>query len=286
MLEILRVLIYYPLINLLTLIIWAVPGHYAAVGIVLLTLLVRFILLIPSKKAAQTQRKMQQIAPLAAELKQEYGDDKQGFAMAQMELYKKNDINPFGNCITLLIQIPVLITLYYSIRFGLTPDNPHLYAWLPRPEFINNNFFGINLIAPDKTYVLPVLAALMQYVQARLMMPATPVAPNPDGTPDPNAMTQKIMQYFLPATTLLFALSFPAGVALYWVVSTAFQVVQQFYVNKEKYAITGVDAALKEADAEHPEHKPRSPRVMDQIKEQTSTNTKAGVTVTVRKKSK
>jgi YidC/Oxa1 family membrane protein insertase len=282
MLELLRIVIYYPLLNLLTLIIKFTPGHYAAVGIIVLTLLVRFILLIPSKKAAQTQRKIQQVTPLVEELKAEYGSDKQGFAVAQMDLYKKNDINPFGNCLTLLIQLPILITLYYSIRFGLSGSGEHLYPWVGRPDFINTSFFGIDLIKPDHTYVLPILAALAQYFLARFMAPQTKSVPG--AKVDPAAQTQKMMMYFLPATTLIFALSFPAGVALYWVISTGFQALQQWYVNKEKYNIQGVEAALKEVDVEHPDHKKRSAKVEEVIKEETSTDKKSGVNVTVRKK--
>jgi YidC/Oxa1 family membrane protein insertase len=281
MLELFNVLIYYPLLNILTFIIAITPGHYAAVGIIVLTLVVRFILLIPSKRAAQTQRKIQQIQPLVDELKREYGDDKQGFAVAQMALYKQNSINAFGNCITLLIQLPILITLYSAIRHGLVVDGPHIYSWMLHPATINNNFFGINLVSPDKTYILPVLAAATQYFLARFMAPA----PKPAGAAmDPAAQTQKMMMYFLPGTTLIFALSFPAGVALYWVVSTGFQAVQQFYVNKEKFAIAGVDAALKEADVEHPNHAKRTEKVVKEIKNQTSTDKKTGVNVTVRRK--
>jgi YidC/Oxa1 family membrane protein insertase len=282
MLELLRILIYYPLINLLTFLIWIIPGHFAAVGIILLTLFVRFLLVLPSKKAAQTQRKMQQVQPLIDELKREYGDDKQGLAVAQMELFKKNDINPFSNCLTLLIQIPILITLYYAIRFGLAPDSPHIYPWMVRPEFINTNFFGISLLTPDKSFVLPVIAAILQYIQIKMTMPNH--KPVPGAAPDVAVQTQKMFQYVIPGTTLIFASSFPAGVALYWVVSTMFSIGQQWFVNKEKYNITGVDAALKEADVKHPEHKPRSKKVLKEIKEQTATDTKSGVTVTVRKK--
>jgi YidC/Oxa1 family membrane protein insertase len=283
MLELLRILIYYPLINLLTFFTWLTPGHYAAVAIILLTLLVRFLLVIPSKHSAQTQRKMQQVQPLLEELKVEYGADRQGLAAAQMELYKKNDINPFANCLMALVQVPILITLYYAIRFGLAVDNPHIYSWMARPDIINTNFFGISLVSPDRTYILPGIAAILQYIQMRLTLPTA--KPLPGAPPDATLATQRVTLYALPATTLIFAVNFPAGVALYWVVSTAFQVVQQRLVNRDKYKIVGVDAALKEADIEHPEHKSRSPRVLKEIAEQTTTDLKKGVQVTVRKKS-
>jgi YidC/Oxa1 family membrane protein insertase len=279
--ELFNILIYYPLINLLTFLIWLTPGHYAASGIILLTLLVRFILLIPSKRAAQTQRRMQQLAPLIAELKVEYGDDKQGLAVAQMDLYKKNGVNPFGNCVTLLIQLPILITLYSAIRNGLTANNPHIYQWLSQPTFIDPNFFGISLLNPDPTYLIPVVAAIAQYIQIKMTLPAPALATA--GTQDPAVATQRMMLYLIPILTVAFASSLPAGVALYWVVTTLFGIVQQAMVNREKYSIEGVGEALKVADVEHPEHKPRTEKVLKQIAEETST--KKGVTVKVRKRS-
>lgn len=282
MLQFFQILIYYPLVNLLTFLIWLTPGHWSAIGIILLTLIVRFILLIPSKKAAQTQRKMQQLQPLLNELKKEYGDDRQGLAAAQMELYKKNEVNPFGNCVTLLIQLPILITLYYAIRNGLDLASIHLYPWMVRPEFINNHFFWVNLTSPDKTYVLPVLAAVLQYFQVRLTMPQ--VKQEPGAAPDPAVASQKVMQYFIPASTLLIATNFPSGVALYWIVTTAFGVVQQMLINREKYELSGVEAALKDADKEHPEHAKRPAKVLKEIDEQSHTDKKTGVNITVRRK--
>ncbi len=109
MLSLLETIFYYPFVNLLIFIIKLTPGHYAAIGIIVLTLIVRFILILPSKRAAQAQRKLSQLQPLIDELKEEYPDDKQGLAVAQMELYKKNKINPFASCGLALIQLPILL---------------------------------------------------------------------------------------------------------------------------------------------------------------------------------
>lgn len=279
MITLLKILIYYPLLNILMLLIWATPGHYGWIAIVLLTLLVRFVLLIPSKRAAQAQRKMNQLQPLLEELKKEYGDDKQGLAVAQMELYKKNNINPFGSCLTALIQLPILIALYRAFLHGFT-SSEHLYSFVPHVTNINMSFFGINLLQPDKFYILPIIAAAFQYYQMKLTVPKT--EPKPNGEVDPNVMTQRMMVYFIPGMTLLVARSFPAGAALYWIVSTIFSIVQQMLINKEKYNLAGVEKALTVVDKAHPEHKPRSAKVEHEIQEQT--HTQKGVSVTVRKK--
>ena len=276
-----RIVLYLPLFNLLTFFNWALPGHSAAVSIVVVTLLVRFILLIPSKRAAETQRKMNQLQPLLAELKKEYGDDKQGLATAQMELYKNNNINVLGSsCLPAIIQLVVLIIFYEAIRQGLSSDVTGVYPWMPHPSFVNTTFFGINMLQPDKFFIIPIVAAALQFILTRLITP--PVQKNADGVVDPMMAAQRNMMYLLPATTLFAATRFPAGVALYWVVTTAFSIFQQRQVNAQKLAIVGVDAALKEVDVKHPEHKPRPKQVVAEIEEQTST--KKGVAITVRKK--
>jgi YidC/Oxa1 family membrane protein insertase len=313
MFDVLRAIFYYPFINLLTFFIWATPGHYAAVGIIGLTLVVRFILILPSKRAAQAQRKMAQMQPLMDELKKEYADDRQGMANAQMELYKKNNINPFGSCIPLLIQFPVLLILYRAILNGLTPHNPHIYSWIPQPDFINSNLFGINLLKPDVfnlhvgainvalPAILPFLAAGTQFIQMKMVTPA-PRPASATGEADPTQAIQQQTLLLLPLLTLYIARGFPAGISLYWIVTTLFSIAQQRQVNKEKLKLQGIDAALKEVDVLHPDHAPRqlpagavskvvepvgiSPVIGQKVQKPAGdTSVKKGVSVTVRKKS-
>lgn len=280
MIEIFKTILYYPFLNLLTFYTWLVPGHHIVWGIILLTLTVRFALLIPTKRQAQSQRKTMQLAPLIEDLKKEYGDDRQGLAMAQMELYKKNGINPFGSCLLGLVQLPILLVLYYAILNGLNADSPHLYSWLPRPDHITTSFFGLDLLKPDPTYILPIIAAGLQFLQMKLTIPKFVKGQ----AVDPAIAMQRNMVYIFPALTLFIAGSFPAGVAVYWIVSTSFSVVQQYFVNKEKFNIQGVEQVMNEADKQHPEYK-RPEKVEQKILKEAAV-TKKGVTVTVRKKSK
>jgi membrane protein insertase Oxa1/YidC/SpoIIIJ len=99
--------------------------------------------------------------------------------------------------------------------------------------------------------------------------------------PDAATMMQRNSIYLFPLLTLYFARSFPAGLALYWVVTTIFTIVQQYYVNKEKYNIAGVEKVMEKADKAHPEYH-RSKKTEKEILEETSN--KKGVSVTVRRK--
>ncbi|CAN5193786.1 hypothetical protein BH11PAT4_BH11PAT4_5880 [soil metagenome] len=282
MIAAIKFILYYPFLNLLTFFVWAVPGHHVAWGIILLTLVVRFALYIPTKKQAESQRRTMELAPLLQELKEEYGTDKQGLAAAQMELYKKNGINPFSSCITALIQLPILFILYYAILHGIDGNSVHLYSWLPRPESVQTVLFGIDLLKPDTSFVLPVIAAALQFWQMRLTL--AKIKPAKGGQLDPTVASQKTMAYIFPLLTLFIAGRFPAGVALYWIVSTSFSIMQQISVNKQDLALTGLTKVVEEADKKNPGFK-HSPVMKKEILEEKSAKGKGGVTVKVRKKS-
>lgn len=287
MITLIKVLIYYPFINVLNFFTWLVPGHNAVWGIIFLTLLVRLILIIPTRRAAQAQRKLAQLQPLMEELKVEYGEDRQGLATAQMELYRKNNINPFASCGFALIQLPLLYLLYFTILHGLTPHNPHLYTWLPRPSYINLNFFGMNLTKPNVFKlagitlpgIIAIAAACAQFFQMRLIAPARQAG----AATDPSMAMQQQSMYLFPLLTLLIAYRLPAGAAVYWVINTSVSIIQQRNVNKEKFALTGVSKAVEVAEKAHPE-RANVKKDKEIVKELGETTTAKGVSVTVRKR--
>ena len=281
--NILNTLILHPLLNLMVFFTWLVPGHNAFWGIVLVTLLVRFILLIPSRNAAKSQRKMNEMQPLLEELKKEYANDKQGLATAQMELYKQNNINPFASCLPLVIQLPILWFLYRAI-IEISLSAPGLYAWLPKPAHMATQFFWADLLKPDPIYLIPILAAVLQYFQVKMTLPK--MGPKVPGQQmDPSIAMQRNMVYISPAMTLLIAGRLPAGAAVYWVVQAAFSIVQQIPIYKEKLKLKGLTEVMETAEALHPERTKQAEAVLKELKplEEKSSN-KNGVSVTVRRK--
>jgi YidC/Oxa1 family membrane protein insertase len=118
-----------------------------------------------------------------------------------MKLYEENKINPMGGCLPLLIQFPFIIALFrvlQSYNFGDAG-----FLWIT------------NLSAPDKTFILPILAAATTYLQTKI---STPSGPN-----NPNATMNVVM----PLLIGWMSLQFPSGLALYWVVSNVVQILQQ-----------------------------------------------------------
>lgn len=252
MINILKTVIYYPLYNLLIFLAWLVPGHSLGWAIILLTLIIRIILLPPSLKAAKAQIRLQMLQPEMNKIRKEI-KDQAAQSKALMDLYKKEGVSPFGSCLPMLIQLPIIFILYrvfYNInQFGLNTEN--LYSFTPHLDSINTYFFGLDLAKPE-LWVLPILAGASQFVLSKMMLPLPPKTQDGDkkGAPDMSdtmAMANKQMVYIFPLVTVFIARSLPAGIGIYWVITTLFGIAQQLYVNK---TIKDNPAEKKEAIAD------------------------------------
>lgn len=226
-------ILYQPLINALMFFVWLIPDHNVGWAIIILTVLVRLVL-VPSTLASMRQAKrMQQLQPELAALQEKYKDDKPKLSQEMMDFYKKNNIHPLGSCLPLLIQLPILFVLYKVFINGLDMSRfSLLYSFMPHPEAVNTVFFGINLAGKDR-FVLPIIAALLQFIQMKQTMPNMSAPAKKDGQPDMQGMISKQMMYVMPIFTLFVAGTLPAALPLYWVVTTLFGIVQQYFVNKE-----------------------------------------------------
>ncbi len=209
-------------------------------AIVLFTLIVRSLLwplTLPSLKA---QKKIKELQPELKKLKAKHGTNKQALQQAQMELYKKYNVNPLAGCIPQLVQIGFLYMLYHAL-------NTFLKQSMVNGMTIDPTFFWMNLSKPDHSFVLPVLAGLSQLVLSLMIAPATEV---PDSVPNQSkspkvqkenkkeedvaemaATMQSQMIFMMPIIIGVSAFSFPSGLALYWTVTTIFSVVQQYFVS-------------------------------------------------------
>ena len=234
-LSILKTIFYQPLYNGLVIGLSIIPGANVGVVVILLTLIVRSVLLPFSHKSVVSQAKMRQIAPKIEGIKEQYKDDKQEQARKTMELYKEHGVNPFSGCIVILIQLPVLFSLYYVFSKGLsTLGGDILYSFVHVPAAIDMTFFGI--ILSGKSVLLAALAAISQYFQIKLSVP--PVAPLAEGVKptfkdDFARSFSSQMKYMLPIIVFGISYSISAAVALYWATSNTFSVVHELYVKRK-----------------------------------------------------
>jgi YidC/Oxa1 family membrane protein insertase len=274
----LKIILYKPLFNALIFLVWLTPGHNVAWAIIILTIIIRIILLPSSLRATRQQKRMRDLQPEITALQDKYKGDKQEQAKQLMDFYKRNDINPLGSCLPLLIQLPILIILYYVFRAGLDVNNFNLlYGFTPRPETIKTIFFGINLAQPDK-YILPIIAGILQFIQAKQI---TPTMNSGKKGEEMQAMISKQMLYLMPIFTVFIAGRLPAALPLYWVVTNAFSIVQQWWVFKDK---SKTEIAKPKEEKKKPSLAARLLARRTKPIELNKTVKKGGVEVTIRRK--
>ena len=222
-------IIYRPLLNLLVYVYNVLPGHDIGLVIILLTLLIRLVLAPSFHKSLKSQKAMNDLQPKLNEVREKYKDDKEGQAKAMMQLYKDHEINPLASCLPLVIQLPILIALYqvFRVALGTHPQLTGLYSFVKNPGSISPYFLHlINLGTPN--VIFGILAGLAQFWQSKLMM----------GRVKSQDMTARAMSmqttYVLPVISVLIALKLPAGLPLYWIVTTLFAVAQQYYIIRQQ----------------------------------------------------
>lgn len=235
---------YQPIYNILIFLASVVPYHDLGLAIILLTIIIRTILLIPSQKGLKSQRKLQEIQPKIAHLKEKHKDNQEMIAKETMALWKEHKVNPVGGCLPLLIQFPVLIALFYVIQSGLNPDNVYL-LYEPLKNFplasMNLNFLGILDLSKVNFFVLPLIVGSLQFFQMKLATMRSQKAQEKtkkkeDKKPtkgDEMQIANQMMTYVMPVMIAIFTASVPAGVGLYWSTSTLYGIVQQIFVNKQ-----------------------------------------------------
>ena len=233
--QIFNVIFYQPILNLLVFLYNIVPGHDIGLAIILMTVIIKLILLPLSKQSIKSQKALQEIQPKIDEIKKKFADKKEEQGRAMMELYKQEKVNPFSSCLPLLIQLPFLWAVFMVFRAGLSNGSlDQVYSFIYKPEIINTMSLGlINLAKPN--VVLAVLAGLAQFWQAKMMSTKRPEVKS-QGAKDEDMMAimNKQMLYMMPALTVFIGLSFPGGLALYWLVTTLLTAFQQLYLFKKK----------------------------------------------------
>jgi YidC/Oxa1 family membrane protein insertase len=230
MLELYHTIIYEPLLNLL---VWgynSLPGHDVGIVIVVLTLLVRLVLAPTMHKQIKSQQAMTRLQPHIDALKEKHKDDKEAHAKAVMELYKEHKVNPFSSCLPLLIQLPILIALYQVFDKALRGNLDGLYRAVHNPGIIDPYFLSVvNLAEPN--IILAILAGAFQFWQGRMMQAKT--SKSTDATA--KAIQMQTM-YLLPLVSIFIAWRLPAGLPLYWIVTTLFAIAQQYYIMRKHSA--------------------------------------------------
>ncbi len=233
-----------PIYNLLIWLTTLLPGHDLGLAIIILTLIIRIVLFFPTYSSLKQQKGLQQLQPKINALKEKHSQDKQKQSEEIMKLYKEHGVHPCGGCLPVLIQLPILYAVFFVLQRGLDPSYTHyLYAALSGFDLnsIGKTFLTFDLTTPDK-YILPILTGVTQFISMKLSQVKQQEKIHditPKASSEPKQMKEleqatSSMTYMLPILLAWFAMSYPAGLALYWIFSTIFGIGQQLILNRRK----------------------------------------------------
>jgi YidC/Oxa1 family membrane protein insertase len=209
------------------------------VAIIVITFLIRAMLapllqfqLVTSRRAMIEQRKL---APQLAELSKKYKKDMNRLNTERMKLYQEHGINPYGQfigCLPAVLQMPVLIALYYVFTgFSKSAHVASHFLFVPNLNATPGAhplFSGIPIPSDPVYLVFPILAALTTFVQSKMMQ--MPPPPNPTEQDLQSAQMQRTFLFISPLMIGIFALNVPAGLGLYWFVGNLVSIIQQSFV--------------------------------------------------------
>ena len=197
--------------------IYGVVGNYG-VAINIVTILMRIIVFPLTLKQEKSMKKMRDLQPELDKIKEKYKDSPQEYQQKTAELYRENGVNPLGGCLPLLIQMPIFVALYWAFSGNAIPaDAKFLWFTLKQPDrlFMMGNF-AFNL--------LPILNVGVTYIQQKIMASAT--------SGQESNQQMQTMLYMMPIMMLFIFYNMPSGVTLYYLVSGALSLVQQYFILK------------------------------------------------------
>ena len=193
-------------------------GSYG-MAIILLTIIVKMLLYPLTVKQVKSMKAMQELQPKMKKLQEKYKDNPQVMQQKLGALYKDAGVNPLAGCLPLLIQMPILMGMYYApFNFQYPSPEAAAFLWLP------------SMSDPDPLYILPILSALTTFLQQKMT------------TTEMNQQ-MKIMMTVMPIFIGWISLNFPSGLVLYWVTMNVVQIVQQWWMYR------GEDSKKKEKTA-------------------------------------
>ncbi len=229
-------IIVNPMLNAL-LFLYQVLFNNFVLAILVFTVLIRLITHPLTASSQKSMKRLQELQQSEAwkKVQEKHGKDRERLLQEQMKLYQEAGVKPYGSCLPMLIQFPVLIGLYSAINLAMAHSpvqlldlSRHIYPFLPNVERIiplKNHFLWLNLGLPDPIYILPLLVVVTTFLQSKVMAPTTA------GGDSQAAQMSQSMALTMPIMIGWLSLSFPSGLSLYWVIANIVTVVQYAITN-------------------------------------------------------
>jgi len=185
------------------------------IAIILMTVAIKVILYPLTVKQVRSMKSIQDMQPKVKALQEKYKDNKEKLQSEIASLYKQNNVNPLSGCLPLIVQMPILMGIFFAIRqydYGNQATN---FLWIADLRQ------GTSIHDPsDPYFIIPLLCALTTYLQQKQTT---------------TEMTQqnKMMLMFMPIFIGYITITFPAGLGVYWVVSNVVQILQQWFMYRK-----------------------------------------------------
>lgn len=227
-----------PIYNAFIFLTGLMPQGDAGLAIIVMVIILRLALYPVFTSQIKTQIGMAALQPELEIVKEKHKNDREKLAREQMALFKKYKVNPLSTIGALVIQLTVLIALYFALfREGFPiVEEGFLYSFVHAPAAISTTFFGLLDLLTSGHILLALLVGLSQYAAILLTVRRTPVSKSlaPERA-QMLQMQQNLMLYFMPALMAVFSFFFPGAVGLYFLVGNLISVGQEWLI-KHKFA--------------------------------------------------
>jgi len=226
-----NVVLYQPLFNALVFLYTYLPGSDFGLAIIVLTILTKLVVYPLNSQTIKSQKALTEIQPEVKEIQEKYKGDKEKQAQEMMSLYKERKVSPLSGCLPVLIQFPIIIALYRVFWGGLDPERLSLlYSFIPNPGAINSMFLGFLDLANPSAY-LAVIVGIFQFIQLKMI--SAKRKKSLKKKKDFTEQFQKQTQYFMPLFIVVILWNLPSALALYFLTTTVFTIVQQYIITKK-----------------------------------------------------
>ncbi|MBY0472963.1 YidC/Oxa1 family membrane protein insertase [Patescibacteria group bacterium] len=229
-----------PFYNTFIFLIGIMPAGDVGLAIIAVTLIIRVIFYPLFASNIRTQMGMQALQGELDEINTKYKDDAQKRGELTMDLFRKHKVRPISAFLSLLVQIPVFIALYYAFfHEGLNPiATDLLYSFVHAPSVIATNFFGLVDLMAQHNIPIAVLVAVLQYLVVRYSFTRmdTPSSGKESDKQRAQKLQRQMMLYFLPTLMGVVSYTVPAAVGIYFIAGSVISLGQEWLIQRQMAA--------------------------------------------------
>lgn len=195
--------------------------------IILFGVAIKLILFPLTQKSFKSMAAMKELQPQMKEIQEKYKDDPKKQQQETIALYRKAKVNPLGGCLPMLLQFPILITMFFFFQNSMI-IRQESFLWandLSAPDYILSLPFSIPFLGDQLAGFVLLMSAAM-FLQMKVSGGMSGGAPS-------SGPNMKVFMYFMPVMLLFIFNNFASGLSLYYLVYNVLSIAQQVLINKQ-----------------------------------------------------